>query len=247
MGKINILSTSGEPFIDRAEAGRMLGHVLKKYKFSKDTVVLGIPRGGIIVAREIAGIINSRLDVVLTHKIGSPYNPEFAIGAVSENGRITFGNRVFTLDEIEDAAIKKEAEKQLLNLKRKASYYREILPKRELKNKTVIITDDGIATGATMKAALILARNESPEQLISALPVSPRDSVEETALLCDEVICLRVPLFFGAVGAFYIDFEQTSDETILEILREEQGRFNHGKTSGPDSKREHQNQWRPDH
>ncbi|MDD5772681.1 MAG: phosphoribosyltransferase family protein [bacterium] len=227
MGKINILSTSNEPFLDREEAGQMLGRALKKYKFN-EAIVLGIPRGGIIIAMEICKIINSHLDVVLTHKIGSPYNPEYAIGAVSESGRINFGDRDFSINEIEDAAIKSEAEKQLINIRQRASYYRKILPKRELKNKTVIITDDGIATGATMKAALISAKNESPEKLIAALPVGPRDSIEEIALLCDEIICLRVPAFFGAVGAFYINFEQTTDEEILEILKEEQERLKYG-------------------
>jgi len=219
VGKVHILSFSDEPFQDRKEAGRLLGQVLSNLKIEK-AVVLGIPRGGVIVAREVSNSLDANMDIVLSHKLGAPFNPELAIGAVSEDGKVFLDDAIISQVDIKDTYIKKEGERQLAEIRRRVTSYRKILSKLELKEKTVIITDDGVATGATMQASLWAARQEKPNRLIAALPVGPRDTIERLAEYSDEIICLRTPMFFSAVAQFYIQFEQTTEEEVIEILKE---------------------------
>ena len=220
MGKINIISHSDEPFKNRAEAGSLLAGALHAIK-NERPVVLGIPRGGVVVARELSRLLNADLDIVLSHKLGAPRNPELAVGAISESGRIFLDDRITSLTGADGEYLKDEAKRQSAEIKRRAEAFRKMLPKRALAGRTAVITDDGVATGATMQAALWAARQEKPKRLIAACPVASSEAVERIAGYCDEVICLRLPDFFGAVGQFYINFGQTTDEEVIAILKEE--------------------------
>lgn len=220
MGKARIISYSEEPFSGRVEAGQLLAGELKKFR-GKNALVLGIPRGGIVIAREISSALEARLDIVLTHKLGAPGNPELAIGAITEDGKVFLNEMLAGRLDVESAYLKQEKERQLVVIKRRVEQYRKVLAKAPLKDSIVIITDDGVATGATMKAALWAARQEHPKALIAALPVGPQDAIQELSEDADEVVCLRCPSFFGAIGQFYLDFSQVEDEEVLEILKQE--------------------------
>lgn len=223
MGKINILSRSDEAFRDRKEAGRLLGEALYSLDLPQGdrTVVLGIPRGGVVVAKEAADILKASLDIVLSRKLGAPRNPELAIGAISEAGEVFLDQWIVSSTGADKKYIAEEAKHQSAEIVRRSKIFRKILPKTPLEQKTVIIVDDGLATGATMQASLWAARQEKPERLICACPVASREAVERIADYCDEAVCLRLPDFFGAVGQFYSSFGQTTDAEVAGILKEE--------------------------
>ena len=217
---LRILSTDNTPFQDRFEAGRLLADELKEYE-GKKAAVLGIPRGGVVIAREIAHRIKGDLDLVLAHKLGAPGNPELAVGAVVEGGKIFLDPAVESALGIGEDYIRQESRNQFEVIKTRSGQYRHILEKTPLKNRIVIITDDGAARGLTMQAALWAARAEKPKKLICALPVAPVSAVGVMAKYADEVICLRCPEEFYALGQFYLDFQQVEDEDILNMLSAE--------------------------
>lgn len=219
MGKIKIVHYSDEPFEDRKQAGKLLADSLKDLS-GKDTVVLGIPRGGIVIAYEIARLLNSELDIVLSRKLGAPGNPELAIGAVSEEGKVFINQDLAASVNAGDTYIEAEKARQSAEIRNRVKLFRRAKAKAALKGKTAIVTDDGVATGATMQAALWLASRESPKKLICAVPVASESSVKPLAEYADEVIVLRAPRIFYAIGQFYRDFAQTSDEDVLKILKE---------------------------
>ena len=216
--KLIIISNESGPFADREEAGRLLSRELKAYK-GNNTVVLGIPRGGMIVAGSIARELGCGLDIIISRKLRAPGNPELAIGAVTENGKVFLNGGFAGASGADKGYISGEVAYQLGEIQRRISLFRAVKPKIGLKGKTVIVTDDGLATGLTMQAALWSARQENPEMIIAALPVAPQDSLEMIAETADRTVCLRVPRFFYGVGQFYRDFSQTDDEEVLEILR----------------------------
>ena len=218
MGKLQIVSHSDESFKDRKEAGGLLAAVLKGL-VGKDVVALGIPRGGMVIANEISILLNSELDIVLSRKLGAPGNPELAIGSVGEDGRLFLNEGLAFQVGADEAYIETEKARQLTEIKNRVKLFRQFKAKVPLKGKTVIVTDDGVATGATMQAALLISRREDPKKLIAAIPVGAEESVELLASYADEVIVLRVPGCLGAIGQFYKDFEQTRDEEVLEILK----------------------------
>lgn len=183
-------------------------------------MVLGIPRGGVIVAAEVARILKAELDIVLSRKLGAPYNPELAIGAIAEDGRVFLNEVLASQVGADKDYIEAEKAQQWLEIKSRIKRFRTVKRKIPLKGKTVIITDDGVATGATMQAALMSLRQEKPGKLIAALPVGAAEAVELLADYSDEVIVLRVPDYLGAIGQFYLDFSQSSDEEVLGILRD---------------------------
>lgn len=220
MSKITVLSKSDEPFRDRSEAGKLLGAALKRFQ-GRETLVLGIPRGGVVVAREAASLLDSVLDVVLSRKLGSPHNPELAIGAISESGKVFLDESIAGHTGAGKEYVKREAARQFAEIRRRAEIFRKILPKAPSKDKTVIIVDDGLATGATMQASLWAARQEKPALLVAASPVASAEALERIAGYCDEAVSLRLPDLFGAVGQFYTNFDQTSDEEVIDILKEE--------------------------
>lgn len=205
-------------FQDRNHAGRLLGAALQHLKGQR-CVVLGIPRGGVVVAKEISGMLDADLDIALSHKLGAPLNPELAIGSVSESGKTFLDDSIISRIGAEKKYIKEETARQLARLKEKVALFRKALPKLSLENRIVIIVDDGIATGATMQASLWSARQEKPKRLIAALPVGSHEAIDKISDYADEVTCLLIPDFFASVGQFYVEFDQTSDEEVLEILK----------------------------
>lgn len=218
MGKLNIISQDEVFFKNRREAGRRLGEELKKL-CPKVEVVLGIPRGGIIIAAEIARVFNAELDIVIARKLGAPDNPELAVGALAENGQLFLNEALARQVGADRAYIQQEKQRRLIEIKRRVEQYRRVRPKVTLKGKSVVITDDGVATGATLNVALWAVRQEQPARLIVALPVGSEEAVEKISKDADEMICLSCPPVFYAVGQFYADFPQISDEEVLEILK----------------------------
>ncbi|RZN43933.1 MAG: phosphoribosyltransferase [Methanophagales archaeon ANME-1-THS] len=220
MNTVRIVSRSSAPFSDRVEAGELLGRELQKFR-GQSAVVLGIPRGGVIVAREVARALQAELDIMLSRKLGAPGNPELAIGAISEDGKLFLNTMLLSRVDAESRYIQQEKARQLAEIERRTALYRNIRPKVPLEGKLVIVTDDGVATGATMQAALWTVRQEGPKKLIAALPVGPEDTVMRLANDADELICLRSPPLFEAIGQFYKRFDQVGDEAVVEILKEE--------------------------
>ena len=220
MGNLHILSRNGEPFRDRLEAGRLLGYSLKSQRLQKP-VVLGIPRGGLVVAREVARMLDGELDIVLARKLRAPQNQELAIGSVSETGKLFLDESLVAGLGIPAEYITQEKEYQMAEIARRMALVRSVLPKMPLEGREVIVTDDGVATGSTLQAALWAARHENPSKLIAAMPVGPEDTVRRLAEDCDEMLVARVPSYFSAVGQFYLRFEQVEDEEVLAILKDE--------------------------
>jgi putative phosphoribosyl transferase len=220
VSKLRILSYSRKLFADRAEAGKLLAVELSDYR-SQRAVVLGIPRGGIVVAREIASALDAELDVVLAHKLRTPGHEELAMGSVAEDGKLFLNQEVVGELGVGDAYIQQEKARQMAEIKRRTKVFRHVRPKVTLKGRIAIVADDGVATGATTQAALWAVRLEQPEKLIAAIPVGPEDTIRKLAEDVDEMLCLRAPLFFAAVGQFYHQFYPVEDEDVLRILREE--------------------------
>ncbi len=220
---VHILSQSNEPFEDRREAGRQLARELEAYR-ELSPVVVGVPRGGVVVAHEIALQLQADLDIVLAHKLRTPGRAELAMGSVTEDGRLWLNEYVIRELNVGDAYIQQEKAQQMEEIRRRTGLFRQVSPKVPLAGRTVIVTDDGVATGATTQAAFWAVRLEDPERLIAALPVAPDNTVRRLAEDVDEMICLRTPPLFSAVGQFYRSFEAVEDEEVLRILKAKQGR-----------------------
>ena len=206
-------------FLDRNDAALRLAERLEKYA-GQNPLVLGIPRGGVVIASVLARELKGDLDVVLTRKLGAPANPELAMGAVDEKGNIHLNLSIIEVLGVTKEMIEQERQTQLELIRQRAESYRRICLKIPLEGRIVIITDDGIATGATMKAAVAAAHAKQPEKLVVALPVGPPEKVAELEKEVDEMACLYAPLGFQAVGQFYERFNQVEDEDIERILRD---------------------------
>lgn len=204
-------------FKDRKDAGEQLGNALQKYK-SEETVVIGIPRGGVVVAAEAAKILGAPLDVIIPRKLGAPHNPEVAIGAVTQDGTVIQDEVMVRRLGLSDLQIKQMAEEVSEEIQRRVEKYRNGKTGLELRNKTVVVVDDGIATGFTVQAALQSVRNSGADKLVLAVPVAPADTVGLFREIVDNLVCLYIPEVFYAVGQFYIDFDQTSDEEVMTLL-----------------------------
>ena len=222
MGTLRIVSHSEEAFRDRVAAGQLLAKELAGWRGQR-VVVLGIPRGGLVVACELARAIDADLDIVLSRKLRTPGHEELAMGAVSEDGKVFLNDEVVTEMGISrnSSYLRREQEIQMQEIARRAELIRRVRPKVPIEGRVAIVTDDGVATGATMQAAVWAARQEHPSRLVVALPVGPEDTVSRLAQDADEVVCLRVPPYFAAVGQFYLRFGQVEDEEVLAILKEE--------------------------
>ncbi len=197
----------------------MLAAELSSYR-GRRPVVLGIPRGGIIVARELALALDGDLDVVLAHKLGAPGQPELAMGSVSEDGKLFLNEEVAGPFGVSREYIEAERSRQLGLIKNRSEAIRRVKSKVPLKGRVVIVTDDGVATGATAQAALWAAKSESPETLICAMPVGPEDTIRRLSQFAEATLCLRAPAMFAAVGQFYEHFYPVEDEDMLRVLRE---------------------------
>jgi putative phosphoribosyl transferase len=204
---------------DRQEAGRKLAEVLERYR-GKDVVVLALPRGGIVLGAEVAKALKAPLDVVLVRKIGHPFGEEYAIGAVVLGEKPIYDDSEAAAAD--EAWLKRAtASEQQVNEHRRELYYDDKFEPVPLKDKTVIIVDDGIATGLTMEAAVRAAQKQHPKQVIVAVPVTPPDSVERLRRLADEIVVLDDPEeFLSAVGAHYREFAQVDDSEVRSLLRE---------------------------
>lgn len=203
-------------FKNREDAGKQLAEKLQQYK-NTNAVILALPRGGVVAARKIAQQLHIPLDLVITRKIGHPLLPEYAIGAIGESGYVVMNKQ--EAEGIDKHWLEEEIKKEQKEIKRRKSVYLQNKTRVDIKGKAVIIVDDGIATGLTMKAAIQEIKGKSPKKLIIAVPVAPADTAEELKKYCDECIVLYIdPLFKGSVGSYYGEFDQVSDEKIVEII-----------------------------
>ena len=204
-------------FANRVEAGRKLASELKNTR--KSAIVLAVPRGGVVVGFEVATALLIPLDIVITKKIGAPGNPELAIGAVAEDGTYFVDERIAEMAGASQSYIKQEVERQKTEIKRRLKSYRGEAPNPNVQNREVIVVDDGVATGSTLKAALRSLRKLGAKPLTVAIPVGPPDTISKLQAEADRVVCLHTPEPFYAIGEFYVDFEQTSDEEVKDLLR----------------------------
>ena len=206
-------------FQDRQDAGRKLGELLKHKLKNDDHIILGLPRGGVVVAEEVAKTLHAPLDLLCPRKLGAPLNPELAIGAVGPSGTLfLFKDLIDRLHISQDYLLKKQAE-EIQEAKRRMVAFRPHKSPLSLKGKTVLIVDDGLATGATMRVAISEAKHLQAKKVVMAVPVAPCDTFEELQQLTDESYCLEIPQDFLAVGQFYTDFDQISDAEVLNIMK----------------------------
>jgi putative phosphoribosyl transferase len=207
-------------FRDRAHAGRVLARALLAYAGRDDVVVLALPRGGVPVAAELARALGAQLDVFVVRKLGLPGHEELAMGAVAPGGVLVLDDRLVRGLGIPDEVLQETVEKELRELERREAAYRAGRPPLDLEGKTVILVDDGLATGATMRAAALALRKVKPARVVVAVPVASAETCDEFRADVDEIVCALTPSPFHAVGLWYDDFSQTSDEVVRELLRD---------------------------
>ena len=205
-------------FPNRAEAGRLLAEKLENYVGRSDVVVLGLPRGGVPVAYEVAQRLGAPLDVFVVRKLGVPGFEELAAGAIASGGVRVLNEDVVRALPNADQLIESVTEKETVELERREQTYRDGRPAPELRDRVVILVDDGLATGATMRAAVAALRQRGVAKIVVAAPVGAPDTCRELEQEADETICAIAPEFFQAVGQYYEDFSQTSDEEVRELL-----------------------------
>lgn len=220
-------------FIDRRDAGRRLANRLLETRVAPllhrtsaggaavlrdDVIVLGIPRGGIMVADEVARALNAPLDVFIARKIGAPMNRELAIGAVASDGTLFLDQSLIRHLDIPMKLVEQERDQEVDEIQRRIALYRRGKPPLNLQGKIVVLVDDGIATGATTLAALRALKHQNPARVILAVPVAPRQVVPELRAECDELVLLATPEPFLAVGLFYENFAQVQDDQVVELL-----------------------------
>jgi len=206
-------------FNDRRDAGVHLASRLEEYKGQTGVLVLALPRGGVVTGYEIAYYLKVPLDIVIVRKIGFPGQPELAIGAVSETGRVVLNESIISTYGVSKDYIEREVSQQKKEISRRAELYRKGKRLPSLEGKTIILVDDGVATGATMKAAIITLKEEKLKKLIVALPVAPVGIADEIEQMADTFVCIETPFDFMAVGAYYHDFTQVTDEEVIDLLK----------------------------
>jgi putative phosphoribosyl transferase len=205
-------------FADRRDAGVQLISRLKEYKDQQGVIVLSLPRGGVATGYEIARSLNVPLDIVIVRKIGFPGQPELGIGAVSETGTVVLNTSIISTYGVPKEYIEREVSRQKEEISRRVKLYRKGKRLPSLEGKTVILVDDGVATGATMKSAITTLKEENLKKLVVALPVAPPGVVKELEQMVDIFICIETPFDFMAVGSYYHDFTQVSDEEVVNLL-----------------------------
>ncbi len=205
-------------FYDRTDAGRRLAKLLKR-RIQGPCIVLAIPRGGVVVGYEVAKELGCPLDVVISRKVGAPAQPELAVGAVAEDGAVFVDEEIAGLVGVSRDYVERRAREEQREVRRRAEEYRGGREMPDLSGKTVILVDDGLATGLTMMAAVHMARNKGAEKVVVAVPVSPPETVAKLRRHADEVICLETPTNFYAIGQFYERFDQLTDEECVSYLK----------------------------
>ena len=205
-------------FRDRPDAGRVLAELLAGYRGHPNVLVLALPRGGVPVARVVADALSAPLDVFIVRKLGMPGHAELAMGAIASGGVTVLNDAILSAHPVDPAAMDRVVEAEGEELRRRERAYRGDKPPPDLMDKTVIVVDDGAATGATMRAALTAIARSAPARLMAAVPVAPVSVCAELAMLADEVVCASSPADFSAVGAHYDTFGQTSDGEVCALL-----------------------------
>jgi predicted phosphoribosyltransferase len=209
-------------FRNRREAGEKLAILLKDYR-GRDVVVLAIPRGGALVAHVIKEKLQCDWDLIIPRKLGAPFNKEIAIGAVTQDGTLLLDEEMILYLNVSKDYIEEEKNRQIEEIKRRMKIYKADKAPVPLKGKKVILVDDGIATGFTVKAAIKSIQNAGAFELVIAVPVAPSDVLEELLEDVNRVVCLESPYPFYAVGMYYEDFHQTTDDEVIELFKEKQG------------------------
>ncbi len=207
-----------EQLANRKEAGVLLASKLTHYANSQDVLVLGLPRGGVPVAFEIAKALNLPLDIFLVRKLGAPRRKELAIGAIAMGGIIVMNQDILEWLKIKQSAIESIIHHEKQELQRRDRAYRGNRPFPEIENRTIIIVDDGIATGATLRVAITALKQQNPKSIVIAIPVAPPSILREFQDLVNEIICLKQPKSLSSISLWYQDFSQTTDEEVCQLL-----------------------------
>ncbi len=220
------------PYADREDAGRKLAVELSRFR-NENPIILALPRGGVPVAWEVARALNAPLEVWVARKIGAPSQPELGIGAISEGGATWINRQLAGWVGATEEDISRVAEEEARELERRVRVYRGDRPTPEVKGRTVILVDDGIATGGTMRAAIASLKERGPKRLIVAVPVAPPETVDELEREVDDLISPEQPQDLMAIGLWYRDFHQTSDEEVLELLARSRSEQTGAPAPGP--------------
>lgn len=207
-----------ERFRNRVEAGRTLAEKLKEYADREDVVVLALPRGGVPVAAEVASALKAPLDVLVVRKLGLPGQPEFAMGAIASGGARVLHDRVIRRTGVNQQQLQAVCEKELAELQRREYEYRGERPYPDLRDRTVIVVDDGLATGASMEAAVQALQAHGPAEIVVAVPVAPKSAGDAFIGIADRFVAAMEPEIFNAVGEWYVEFDQTSDDEVRLLL-----------------------------
>lgn len=218
-------------FHDRTEAGRQLAQRLAAYANRPDVIVLALPRGGVPVAAEIAARLHAPLDVFLVRKLGAPWHPELAIGAIAVGGVEVLSHDLIADLGIPAFVVQQIAERERLELNRRDREFRGDREPPAIRDRVVILVDDGLATGSTMEAAIVALRKSEPAQIVVAVPVGAPETCQRLGQMVDHLVCLSMPAAFSAVGQWYEDFSQTTDEEVRDLLAA--SRRGPGDTSPP--------------
>lgn len=205
-------------YLDRVDAGQQLTQLLRQYHNAANTIVLALPRGGVPVANEIARQLKLPLDVIIVRKLGAPFHVEYAIGAIASGGVLLLNDQAIRDLDVSDEVLEDIIAEEQEELSRREHLYRANKPKLNIPNQTIILVDDGIATGFTMKAAVLALKKCQPKRLIVAVPVASMEAIKALKPLVDELICPEIPEHFYAVGAWYKNFNQTTDQQVTDIL-----------------------------
>lgn len=205
---------------DRVEAGQRLVEPLLKYAQRPDVIVLALPRGGVPVAYQVVKALDVRLDLMLVRKLGVPSNPEFAMGAIASGGIQIRNEDALRAHPISPAAFEAVVARETQELQRREQLYRGARPPLQLKGQVVILIDDGLATGASMMAAIRAVRMQAPVRIVVAVPVAPLETVEALSFEVDEVICPLMPEWMMSIGYWYLNFPQTPDEEVIDLLQQ---------------------------
>jgi putative phosphoribosyl transferase len=217
------MSDFSQTFEDRGAAGRALAALLLPYAGRDDVTVLGLPRGGVPVAFEVAQALGAELDVLIVRKLGVPYQPEVAMGAIASGGARYINDEVVRAARVSERQLHAVLEQEQQELERRERQYRSGRPPLDIRGRIAIVVDDGLATGASMRVALGALRTLAPARLIAAVPVAPADAGALLAGLADEFVCVLSPQNFGAVGRFYERFGQIDDEGVRSVLARARG------------------------
>lgn len=205
------------PFRDRRDAGRRLAEELRRFEESQP-LVLALPRGGVPVAYEVAHRLHAPLDVTIVRKLGAPRHPELAMGAMAHGGAVVLNGEILKLLHVSEAELKAEVTRQSAELVRRTALYRGGTAAPDVRGRTVLVIDDGLATGATMQVAVQALRQARPARVVVAAPVAAPEACQLLATVADEVVCAETPADFRAVGMWYQDFEQTTDSEVIQLL-----------------------------